>query len=208
MNIDLSNGIEWIINDDTAILYKVRCAFNDKSLYNKILEEVEWNQEIVYMAGKKYTTDRYTAICGDNNRVFKYSGKDMVAKGWSPTVYTLNNTISAVLNYQLNYCLLNYYKDGNTKLGFHADDEKSMVNGSPIISISFGSTRDFQIKPSSAEGKRKWEELGLNNSMNIELGNGDLLCMGGNMQKNYKHAVPIRKKVKDPRISLTFRRMI
>lgn len=38
------------------------------------------------------------------------------------------------------------------------------------------------------------------------IGNGDILTMEGeNVQKYCKHGVPIERKIKTPRISLTFR---
>lgn len=144
----------------------------------------------------------------------------MISKGWTPTLKRINEVISSsyasvveingrlrTIDYPFNYCLLNYYSNGESKLGFHADDERSMVDGSPIVSVSLGAKRDFQIKPYSDLGKKKWTEMGKSGSMNISLSSGDLLFMGGNMQKNYKHAVPPRKRVKESRISLTFRNM-
>ena len=42
----------------------------------------------------------------------------------------------------------------------------------------------------------------------IDLKNGSLLVMDGNTQKNYKHGVPIQKKIKQSRINLTFRNVV
>jgi len=207
-NLNTSNGIEWIINDESACLYVIRGAFEySGQLYNLIYNETIWNQEIVYMAGNKYITNRFTSVVGIKGLNFRYSGKDMISNGWSPTVETINSVISNAMNYGFNFCLLNYYPDGTTKLGFHSDDESSMVSGSPIVSLSLGAERDFQVQPRSKLGNIKWDEMGLSGTLNIKASSGDIIVMSGAMQKNYKHAIPKRMKVKDPRISLTYRNM-
>ena len=38
------------------------------------------------------------------------------------------------------------YKDGNDCIGEHRDDEKDLVEDSPIASLSLGQTRDFIFK--------------------------------------------------------------
>lgn len=98
----------------------------------------------------------------------------------------------------LNGCLQNWYEPEDT-IGLHADDERALVSGSPIVALSWGATRRFLIKPIK-DGRR----------VDLELEDGDLLIMGGTMQQTHKHEIPLRRKTKDKyepgrRISWTFR---
>lgn len=54
INLNIENGVEWILNDESAILYVVRNAFlNPDFLFKQIYNEADWKREIVYMAGKR-----------------------------------------------------------------------------------------------------------------------------------------------------------
>ena len=79
-------------------------------------------------------------------------------------------------------------------MGWHADDEKELNPNQPISSLSFGSKRDFVIKHRNKLEKKI-----------IPLDNGDLFIMYPPCQKEWNHSIPIRKKIKEPRINLTFR---
>jgi alkylated DNA repair dioxygenase AlkB len=91
--------------------------------------------------------------------------------------------------------LLNYYRDGNDTVGWHADDEPGLGLSPFIASLSVGAERDFQLR--------------FNNDKTVKitmlLTHGSLLVMGGETQGNWQHAIPRRKRIKEPRVNLTFR---
>lgn len=89
--------------------------------------------------------------------------------------------------------LVHWYPNGKYYTEEHSDDEKQMVENSPIVIISFGATRTFRIKQKS-DGK----------SRDLPLKDGDVIAMGGSFQNVYTHQIP-KEQVKEPRISLTFR---
>ena len=91
--------------------------------------------------------------------------------------------------------LLNQYRDGNDKVAWHADDEKSLGDIINIASVSVGAERDFQFKSKHNSEEKK----------EIELTHGSLLVMHDPLQQNWLHQIPVRKKVSKPRINLTFR---
>jgi len=72
-----------------------------------------------------------------------------------------------------------------------------MNTRSIIIGISLGSSRDFVLKRNS-DGKR----------LVFENRAGDLYMMQGTIHKLWKHGVPKRMKVKERRISATFRQIM
>lgn len=93
-----------------------------------------------------------------------------------------------------NSCLVNWYENGDEYIGYHSDDERVLVEGKPIYIVSLGAERIFKMK--SKED---------NSVVDFVLENGSLFVMTGTTQKTHKHSIPKTKKVKDIRISLTFR---
>ena len=98
-------------------------------------------------------------------------------------------------------CLVNYYRNGNDYIGPHSDDEKQLVPGTPIYSISLGVTRQFKLKAKDfliKQGKFV-DELIIKPEMS------DLLIMGGTCQMTHVHSILKEKSINDMRINLTFR---
>lgn len=99
-----------------------------------------------------------------------------------------------------NCCNLNLYEDGGMSVGWHADDEElfqGKVNDCPIISLSLGHTRTFELQLSGGES--------CDQAMHrVQLQSGDIMTMEGLTQKHYLHRVP-REKALGPRINLTWR---
>ncbi len=82
-------------------------------------------------------------------------------------------------------------------MGCHADDEKELGLNPVIASLSLGDERLFKLH----HKKRK-------ETLDIILGHGDLLVMAGSLQHHWLHSVPKTKKIKTPRINLTFRKIL
>ena len=80
-------------------------------------------------------------------------------------------------------------------MGWHADNEKELGENPTIASVSLGETRRFDIK------HRQNPDL----NFKFELTSGSLLIMRGALQHHWVHQIPAQKKVKNPRINLTFR---
>ncbi len=98
-------------------------------------------------------------------------------------------------SYPFKTALFNLYRGGNDSIGAHSDDEKEIVPGSPIASLSFGASRDFRFIPKDKHCK----------PITLELKHGDLLFMFGSCQDEWKHEIPKRKNITQPRVNITFR---
>ena len=106
-----------------------------------------------------------------------------------------------------NGVLINWYDGGQHYIGAHSDDESQLVPGAPIVSVSWGARRRFRMIPkkpkppkaAAAAAKQRREKL------EVELGDGDLLIMGGSCQKTHKHEVPKTARMVGKRINATFR---
>jgi alkylated DNA repair dioxygenase AlkB len=69
-----------------------------------------------------------------------------------------------------------------------------------IASLSFGATRRFVLRPRRKKGSIRAREF--------PLGHGSLLVMRGRTQHEWVHGVPRERTVTQPRLNLTFRRVI
>ena len=96
---------------------------------------------------------------------------------------------------QFNSVLVNFYRDGNDKVDWHADDEKALGVDPVIASVSLGASRKFRMR-------RKDRSQA---PIDIILGSGDVLVMRGSTQRLWEHEVPRSKRISQPRVNLTFR---
>ena len=104
--------------------------------------------------------------------------------------------INELFGAEFNGILVNKYINGNDYIGPHSDDESGLDCNYGVISISYGAERIFRIR----DKKNK-------NIICDEITNNCcILQMGGNFQKLYTHEIPIQKKIKEYRISFTFRK--
>lgn len=181
----------WYILD--TVPEEVLLVFND--LWNLHPEELG---EII-INGNRVTTPRYFQSFGRN---YTFSGK---VHGHLPVPGLLTNLLSWVketYSCNFNQILVNWYADGSHYIGPHSDNTSNLVDGSPIVSISLGGTRKFQIR-----AKDKKDDSGII-KRDITLVHRTVLVMGGKMQEYYTHTVPKTKKPVEPRINITFREMI
>ncbi len=93
----------------------------------------------------------------------------------------------------MNGIWLNWYRDGQDAVAWHADRIGRAHKEPPVAIVSLGSTRRFLLRPK-----------GGGSSVTFTPAGGDLLVMGGACQHHWEHAVP-RARHGGPRISITFR---
>ena len=103
---------------------------------------------------------------------------------------TISNNETKTEAKPYNGCLQNWYLMEDT-IGLHADDERDLLVQYPIISLTWGGTRRFVLKPRDKSLKK----------VEIYLDDGDLLLMGGTCQKTHRHEVPKPRSTMDPETS-------
>ena len=165
-----------------------------KEWKEKISTNLEWQQPNVKVFGKKYLIPRKTIFIGEKNISYSYSGITHQSIGWPNWFYPLLERVCLTSETTFNGCLLNLYRNGNDRMGWHADNEKELKYDKPIASLTLGAERDFSLKNCFLPIKE-----------NLLLQDGDLLIMKPPCQTEWLHSVPIRKRVLDSRINLTFR---
>lgn len=155
---------------------------------------VPWRHDEVRMFGRTVTTARKVAWYGDFE--YRYSGTTKASLAWSPELLELKERVEGACGEAFNACLLNLYHNGGEGMGWHSDDEPSIERDSAIASVSFGAGRPFDFRHRATGAK-----------VRVLLENGSLLVMKGVTQRFWVHALPKSKRIEEPRINLTFRRM-
>lgn len=98
------------------------------------------------------------------------------------------------LKFQPNNCLINLYPDGKSKMGFHSDQIDILSVNTGVAIVSIGEERRLRF--------RQIEDKEI--KYDFSLGNGSLLYMTQQVQKEWHHAIP-KDDTSNPRLSLTFR---
>lgn len=160
-----------------------------------LFENIEWKNDEVIIFGKRHVTKRKTAWYADEPFEYNYSNTTKIALLWTDELLELKSIAEKLSGESYNSCLLNLYHDGNEGMGWHSDDEKTIVKNSAIASMSFGAERKFSFKHKVSK-----------ETISIMLENGSLLVMKNETQTHWLHAIPKSTKIKSPRINLTFRK--
>ena len=165
-------------------------------LFSKLLKNITWKNDTFKIMGKNIVLKRRTAWYGDDGKTYKYSGTVRKPQLWNKDLKSIKSKIEKRTNFIFNSVLLNDYKNGHIGMGFHSDDEKELGSKPVVASLSFGVSRDIYYKNKCNNNLKK---------IKILIEDGSLLIMKGETQKYWKHSIPIRRKIKERRINLTFR---
>lgn len=168
-------------------------------LFKTLIADIPWRQESLRIAGKLRAIPRLQCWMGDQASVYGYSGMRLTPYPWHEAVRSIHNRIAELSGNTFNSVLLNYYRDGQDSVAWHADDEAELGDAPVIASFSLGAERTFEIKQKHQTPVRKYQ---------LRLGHGSLLIMGGTMQKHYLHQLPKDKNLSKARINLTFRNIV
>jgi alkylated DNA repair dioxygenase AlkB len=170
-------------------------------LRRHLLEAIPWRQPVVTVFGRQHPVPRLTCWLGDPGCAYRYSGLVETPHPWTPPLSQLRGLLEDDLGLAFNSLLLNRYRDGRDRMGWHADDERELALDYPIASLSLGARRSLRFRP-------RPHRLGTTPPpapLAVELEDGDLLVMGAPTQRCWQHALPARMGVKEERLNLTFR---
>jgi len=163
-------------------------------LYDALYRDIPWERDQFLIYGKRIIMNRKVAWYGDQRFTYTYSGRSRIALAWNENLIRIKRNIEADIKESFNSCLLNLYPEGSDGMGWHSDDEKELKPSATIASLSLGGERKFSFKHRLSK-----ETISLN------LANGSLLLMKGEIQQHWLHQLPKTKKQLASRINLTFR---
>lgn len=184
-----------VIENGEYIFHQNFFSKSESDLFLKNLRnEIAWRQESMNMYGKKIDFPRLTAWYGNNDKPYSFSGITLNPHPWTKDILTIKSKVEPVAKTIFNSVLLNLYRDGNDSISWHTDAERELGTNPVIASVNFGATRRFQLRHIRTKEK-----------LEIELTNGSLLIMQGELQHFWQHQVPKTSKPVAERINLTFR---
>lgn len=185
----------WLPKDGTVNYYgKILTKEEADHFYLNLLEKIDWKNDEAIIFGKKILTKRKVAWHGDKDFNYTYSKSTKTALPWSEDLHFLKNKIEEKTGEKFNSCLLNLYHDGSEGMAYHSDAEKDLKKNGTIASLTLGAERKFSFKHKTS-GER----------IDLFLEHGSLLIMKDETQTNWLHRLPPTKKIRTPRINLTFR---
>jgi alkylated DNA repair dioxygenase AlkB len=167
------------------------------SYYQKLMDSIQWQPDEIIMFGKLIVTKRKVAWYADQELDYTYAKKTKKAVLFTPELLEIKTRVENISNETFNSCLLNLYHDGEEGMGWHTDAEKELKPNGAIASVSFGTARKFSFKHKQD-----------NTLVDITLEDGSLLIMKDQTQQHWLHQLPKSKRIKTPRINLTFRTII
>jgi len=179
-------------------LYQDKRLEEKKDLwFESCLHDLDWETGFITIFGKTHQIPRLQAWYADNEVEYTYSGKKLQRHNWNNLLLEIKEKIENITSFKFNSVLANLYRDGNDSMGLHSDDEKELGKNPVIASLSLGETREIYFK-------HKNKKLNLV----IPQASGQILLMYGKTQEYWKHEIKKTKKIKKPRINLTFRNII
>ena len=174
--------------------------FNNQNLLNKCILDIKDKLNEyppIKIGGKLCQQRRCVGFFSNESEGYRYSNQLSKSKMMTPSLIELLSEINNIFKTNYNGILVNKYKTGEDYISAHSDDERNLDN-SGVVAISYGAPRKFRIRDKKTKKIVK----------DILLSSYSLLQMGGKFQQEFTHEIPIEKKVKEERISFTFRKHI
>jgi alkylated DNA repair dioxygenase AlkB len=169
----------------TGITFIENFIDNPDELFLLLTAKVQWDERMVA---------RKTASFG---KAYNYSQMNYPFQAFLPELEQINTKINLSIGFEPNNCLINYYLDGKSKMGYHSDQIDILEEGTGIAIISLGETRSLKFRKIISP-----EEI-----LSYELQPGSLIYMTQEVQEIWQHAIP-KADTEKGRISLTFRKII
>jgi len=166
-------------------------------IYHRLLQEQNWPDNHYIVAGRQFTLPRLQTWHADPGIKYSYSNNLLETRSWTSLLSDIRAKIELCLDFSFNSVLVNWYRNGEDHVGWHADNERELGEQPFIVSLTFGAERLFEFR-----NKKSLE------SGSMLLRNGTLLIMRPNFQRHWLHSVPIEKNLMAGRINLTFRKVI
>jgi len=145
--------------------------------------EVNWDKSM---------KSRWTASYG---KAYNYSGQEYPYQEMPKVISEITDVLGSITHTKINNCLINLYHDGKSKMGWHSDNTDVLEEGTGIVILSIGETREIQFKHKTGDNK-----------VSLLLEDGSIFYMNSHIQDEWLHSIPENDSI-NPRWSLTFRQI-
>jgi len=171
---------------------------SEQALMSLLKRDLLWERETLSMFGRDVVVPRKVSFVAEKGLRYRYTGKDHYGFGWPEWLLPVKAEAEQLAGQSFNCVLLNWYQNGEEYMGWHSDNEKSLGPAPVVAMLSLGAERDFIFRLKS-DHKVKHQVL---------LEKRSWLIMNPSTQLLWQHSLPVRKRIKEERISLTFRLLL
>lgn len=155
------------------------------ALFDALTDQITWDERM---------KSRKTACFG---QTYDDSGVAYDEVAMHPLLVPLCQKLAATLGFAPTNCLINYYENGRSSMGFHSDATHNLAEGTGVAIISLGAERVLTFRSKATPTQEHA----------FELPSGSLLYMTQVTQEHWMHAVK-KTDTDDARLSLTFRHIL
>jgi len=173
-------------------------------LLAELLLAIRWENHRIRIFGREVASPRLSCWIGDPGARYVYSGTCFDPHPWPAPLAAVRARVEQACGVRFNSVLANLYRNGDDAMGWHSDDEPELGEQPVIASLSLGAERKFRLRPRRPRG----EPARRDDIRSLVLGHGSLLRMAGDTQRHYLHDLPRARGVAQPRLNLTFRRIL
>lgn len=184
------------MNDSLISFGKVYSLQQSQDLLDNLIKNTNWQGDFEAF-GRIFNVPRLQAWHADEGIHYRYSDNKLQSYGWTEPLLAIKRLIETKTAHTFNSVLLTYYRNGNDYVSWHADDEPELGEAPVIASLSLGASREFHYRHKEPE-----------HNGSIELHSGELLLMQPEFQAHWQHCAPEQPEIIEPRINLTFRKVI
>lgn len=158
----------------------------EQTLFDRIVDDTSWH------AGRRAMYDRWV----DVPRLTASLPRDGPIP---PTLRLIARLLTERYGEPCRRIGLAWYRDGSDSVAPHGDQVAREMDTTVMATVSCGARRRFLLSPVGSSGQ------GGGRSVSFDLGRGDLLVMGGTIQRTWRHGVPKTVRPVGPRLCLMFR---
>ena len=157
---------------------------NDNFLFDTLRDTADWDRRMA---------SRLTTSFGVSYNYSDISYPDVSIPNYLDDLIV---RINGVVGFISNNCLVNYYLDGRSRMGYHSDRTDILLPGTGVAIISLGSTRILRFR-----------NINDRSIIDFTLRSGSLFYMTADVQDLWVHSIP-SDDTDNGRMSLTFRNLI
>ena len=161
------------------------------------LQQIPWRKDVIKMFGRTIQIPRLQNWFSESGQSYTYSRLSLPGLDYLEWMAYLSLDVKKTTQNDFNGILVNYYRDGSDSMDWHADDESSLGVEPVVASVSLGAERTFQLRHKVTRDR-----------INVSLTHGSLFLMGPGIQDYWQHRIAKAKNLTEPRISLTFRKLV
>lgn len=155
------------------------------ALFDALTAQISWDERM---------KSRKTACFG---QTYDDSGIEYEEVPMHPLLVSLCQKLTVTLGFAPTNCLINYYENGRSSMGFHSDATHNLAEGTGVAILSLGAERVLTFRSKTLAAAERA----------FPLPPGSLLYMTQFTQDHWMHAVK-KTDTDDARISLTFRHIL